>query len=167
VAGFRNHRHRVRLQPAGDLFGGSRVEQQPNPSPIRVVWWKASTARGQCNRDLVAYEFDDLRGACWPSMSRAHGRDTGDSAPDRPWTQEVVEAGFTMALQMVAERRGRRSCQTATLSVVPATPPATAAWRRDLLGPSPSQPVVVRSGLDPTFKEQCATTKAPMGLHDL
>jgi phosphonate transport system substrate-binding protein len=123
------------------------------------------------NRDSPFQSLDDLRGARWainePSSWSGYWV-TLQRIGSWDFFGEVVEAGFhERALQMVASGEiDGAAIDNHVLGVALRNAPQLAAMLRvvETLGPSPSQPVVVRSGLDPALKERIR--ERLLGLHD-
>jgi phosphate/phosphite/phosphonate ABC transporter binding protein len=123
------------------------------------------------NRDSPFQSLDDLRGARWainePSSWSGYWV-TLQRIGSWDFFNEVVEAGFhERALQMVASGEvDGAAVDSHVLGVVLRSAPQLAEMLRvvETLGPSPSQPVVVRSGLDPAVKERI--TRRLLGLQD-
>jgi phosphonate transport system substrate-binding protein len=111
------------------------------------------------HRDSPFQSFEDLRGARWavnePSSWSGYWV-TLERVGSWDFFVEVVEAGFhERALQMVAEGAVDGSAiDCHVLGVVLKNDPKLAAKLRvvETLGPAPSQPVVLRSGLDADVK---------------
>ena len=110
-------------------------------------------------RDSSFQSLEDLRGARWainePSSWSGYWV-TLDRVGSWDFFGEVVDAGFhERALRMVADGAVEGSAiDCHVLGVVLKKDPELAAKLRVVatLGPAPSQPVVVRSGLDPDVK---------------
>jgi phosphonate transport system substrate-binding protein len=123
------------------------------------------------NRDSSYESLDDLRGARWainePSSWSGYWV-TLHRIGSWDFFSEVVEAGFhERALQMVASGEiDGAAIDSHVLGVALRNAPQVADLLRvvETLGPSPSQPVVVRSGMDPTVKEKIR--QRLIGLHD-
>ncbi|HEV2029383.1 MAG TPA: PhnD/SsuA/transferrin family substrate-binding protein [Candidatus Dormibacteraeota bacterium] len=113
------------------------------------------------NRDSPFQSLEDLRGARWainePSSWSGYWV-TLQRIGSWDFFSEVVEAGFhERALQMLASGEiDGAAIDSHVLGVVLRSAPQLAEMLRvvETLGPSPSQPVVVRSGLDPAFKDR-------------
>jgi phosphonate transport system substrate-binding protein len=123
------------------------------------------------NRDSPFHSLEDLRGARWainePSSWSGYWV-TLQRVGSWDFFGEVVEAGFhEKALRMVASGEiDGAAIDCHVLGVVLRNEPRLAASLRvvETLGPAPSQPVVVRSGLDADAK---ARTRARLlRLHD-
>jgi phosphonate transport system substrate-binding protein len=111
------------------------------------------------NSDSSFQSLDDLRGARWASNEPSSWSGywvTLERVGSWDFFGEVVEAGFhERALRMVAEGKVDGSAiDCHVLGVVLKKDPRLAARLRVVgtLGPAPSQPVVVRSGLDADVK---------------
>ncbi len=123
------------------------------------------------NRDSPFQSLDDLRGARWainePSSWSGYWV-TLQRIGSWDFFGEVVEAGFhERALQMVASGEiDGAAIDNHVLGVALRNAPQLAGLLRvvETLGPSPSQPVVVRSGLDPALKERIR--ERLLRLHD-
>jgi phosphonate transport system substrate-binding protein len=123
------------------------------------------------NRDSPFNSLEDLRGSRWavnePSSWSGYWV-TLHRIGSWDFFGEVVEAGFhERALQMVASGEiDGAAIDSHVLGVVLRNAPELAGMLRvvETLGPSPSQPVVVRSSLDPTSKEQIR--ERLLELHD-
>ena len=113
------------------------------------------------NRDSHFQSLEDLRGARWainePSSWSGYWV-TLQRVGSWDFFSEVVEAGFhERALQMVASGEiDGAAIDSHVLGVVLRNAPELSDMLRvvETLGPSPSQPVVVRSGLDAPVKQQ-------------
>ena len=113
------------------------------------------------NRDSPFQSLNDLRGARWainePSSWSGYWV-TLRRIGSWDFFSEVVEAGFhERALQMVASGEiDGAAIDSHVLAVALRKAPELVDMLRvvETLGPSPSQPVVVRSKLDPALKEQ-------------
>jgi phosphonate transport system substrate-binding protein len=111
------------------------------------------------NRDSPFQSFEDLRGARWainePSSWSGYWV-TLHRVGSWDFFSEVVEAGYhERALQMVASGEiDGAAIDSHVLGVVLRSAPQLGEMLRvvETLGPSPSQPVVVRSGLDSDVK---------------
>jgi ABC-type phosphate/phosphonate transport system substrate-binding protein len=122
-------------------------------------------------RDSPFQSLDDLRGARWainePSSWSGYWV-TLHRVGSWDFFGEVVEAGFhERALQMVASGEiDGAAIDNHVLGIALRNAPQLAGLLRvvETLGPSPSQPVVVRSGLEPAVKEQIR--ERLLGLHD-
>jgi phosphonate transport system substrate-binding protein len=122
-------------------------------------------------RDSPFQSLDDLRGARWainePSSWSGYWV-TLHRVGSWDFFGEVVEAGFhERALQMVASGEiDGAAIDNHVLGVALRNAPQLAGLLRvvETLGPSPSQPVVVRSGLEPAVKEQIR--ERLLGLQD-
>jgi phosphonate transport system substrate-binding protein len=123
------------------------------------------------HRDSSFQSLEDLRGARWainePSSWSGYWV-TLERVRSWDFFGEVVEAGFhERALRMVADGVVDGSAiDCHVFGVVLRSDPELAAKLRvvDTLGPAPSQPVVVRSGLDPDVKARIR--ERLLGLHD-
>jgi phosphonate transport system substrate-binding protein len=122
-------------------------------------------------RDSSFQSLEDLRGARWainePSSWSGYWV-TLDRVRSWDFFGDVVEAGFhEKALRMIADREvDGAAIDCHVLDVVLRKEPGLASILRviETLGPAPSQPVVVRAGLDPDVKAQIRRTL--LGLHD-
>jgi phosphonate transport system substrate-binding protein len=122
------------------------------------------------SRDSPFQSLEDLRGARWainePSSWSGYWV-TLQRVGSWDFFGEVVEAGFhERALRMVAEGKVDGSAiDCHVLGVVFKNDPKLAARLRvvDTLGPAPSQPVVVRAGLEAEVKERIR--ERLLGLH--
>jgi phosphonate transport system substrate-binding protein len=123
------------------------------------------------NRDSPFKSLEDLRGSRWainePSSWSGYWV-TLQRIGSWDFFSEVVEAGFhERALQMVASGEiDGAAIDSHVLGVVMRSAPQLSDMLRvvETLGPSPSQPVVVRSNLDPALKEQIRNRL--LELHD-
>ena len=123
------------------------------------------------NRDSQYQSFEDLRGARWainePSSWSGYWV-TLQRIGSWDYFGEVVKAGFhERAVQMVANGEiDGAAIDCHVLGVVLRNEPQLAANLRVVgrLGPAPSQPVVVRSGLDAGAKARIRARL--LGLHD-
>jgi phosphonate transport system substrate-binding protein len=122
------------------------------------------------NRDSPFRSLEDLRGARWainePSSWSGYWV-TLERVGSWDFFGEVVEAGFhERALHLVADGKVDGSAiDCHVLGVVLGNDPDLAAKLRvvETLGPAPSQPVVVRGGLDAEIKSQIR--ERLLGLH--
>jgi phosphonate transport system substrate-binding protein len=121
-------------------------------------------------RDSPFHSLDDLRGARWAINERSSWSGywvTLQRVGSWDFFGEIVEAGFhERALRMVSSGEVDGSAiDCHVLGVVLKNDPQLAARLRvvDTLGPAPSQPVVVRSGLDSNVKAQIR--ERLLGLH--
>jgi phosphonate transport system substrate-binding protein len=123
------------------------------------------------NRDSPFQSLDDLRGQRWainePSSWSGYWV-TLHRIGSWDFFSEVVEVGFhERALQMVASGEiDGAAIDSHVLGVVMRSAPQLSDMLRvvETLGPSPSQPVAVRSSLDPELKEQIR--ERLLQLHD-
>jgi phosphonate transport system substrate-binding protein len=122
-------------------------------------------------RDSPYHSLEDLRGARWAineSSSWSGYWVTLRRIGSWDFFSEVVEAGFhERALRMVASGTiDGAAIDSHVLGVALRNAPEVAELIRvvESLGPSPSQPVVVRSGLDPAEKDRIR--ERLLGLHD-
>jgi phosphonate transport system substrate-binding protein len=123
------------------------------------------------NRDSLYQSLEDLRGARWainePSSWSGYWV-TLQRIGSWDYFGEVVQAGFhERAMQMVANGEiDGAAIDCHVLGVALRNEPQLAASLRVVatLGPAPSQPVVVRSGLDAGTKAQIR--ERLLGLHD-
>jgi len=122
-------------------------------------------------RDSPYHSLEDLRGARWAineSSSWSGYWVTLRRIGSWDFFSEVVEAGFhERALRMVASGTiDGAAIDSHVLAVALRNAPEVAELIRvvESLGPSPSQPVVVRSGLDPAEKDRIR--ERLLGLHD-